>query len=208
MSHSIILQSVDIPLADPHFWTMSGSVRVGQLCHDFGLTWGSHSNNHFDILGLGSAHKLHLEMMLMALLTVQTYTISICIENMPPLSNYCHFFESDRTSLTAPFIQSELHASVALWSVTKYSHFESWDDRSSPSKIDHLVTWCNPWTNGLFYSASLMYLFEPKEGLLKHTMCSLCEIELFLGRCIHEKSILKTLPMNDALRWSHRLFIL
>ena len=49
MSHSIILQSVDIPLADPHFWTMSGSVRVGQLCHDFGLTWGSHSNNHFDI---------------------------------------------------------------------------------------------------------------------------------------------------------------
>ena len=49
MAHSIALQSVDIPLADPHFWTMSGSVRVGQLCHDFGLTWGSHSNNHFDI---------------------------------------------------------------------------------------------------------------------------------------------------------------
>ncbi len=49
MSHGIMLQSVDIPLADPHFWTMSGSVRVGQLCNDFGLTWGSHSNNHFDI---------------------------------------------------------------------------------------------------------------------------------------------------------------
>lgn len=49
MAHSIALQSVDIPLADPHFWTMSGSVRVGQLCNDFGLTWGSHSNNHFDI---------------------------------------------------------------------------------------------------------------------------------------------------------------
>lgn len=49
MCHSIALQSVDIPLADPHFWTMSGSVRVGQLCNDFGLTWGSHSNNHFDI---------------------------------------------------------------------------------------------------------------------------------------------------------------
>ena len=44
-----MLQSVDIPLADPHFWTMSGSVRVGQLCNEFGLTWGSHSNNHFDI---------------------------------------------------------------------------------------------------------------------------------------------------------------
>ena len=41
--------AVDIPLADPHFWTMAGSVRVAQLCHDWGLTWGSHSNNHFDI---------------------------------------------------------------------------------------------------------------------------------------------------------------
>lgn len=49
MQHSIMLQSVDIPLADPHFWTMSGSVRVGQLCNEFGLTWGSHSNNHLDI---------------------------------------------------------------------------------------------------------------------------------------------------------------
>ena len=49
MGHAIALQSVDIPLADPHFWTMSGSVRVAQMCHDWGLTWGSHSNNHFDI---------------------------------------------------------------------------------------------------------------------------------------------------------------
>lgn len=49
MSHAINLHSVDIPLADPHFWTMQGSVRVGQTCHDHGLTWGSHSNNHFDI---------------------------------------------------------------------------------------------------------------------------------------------------------------
>lgn len=49
MGHTIALQSVDIPLADPHFWTMQGSVRVAQLCHEWGLTWGSHSNNHFDI---------------------------------------------------------------------------------------------------------------------------------------------------------------
>ncbi|SFN14275.1 glucarate dehydratase [Formivibrio citricus] len=49
MSHAINLHSVDIPLADPHFWTMQGSVRVGQMCNDHGLTWGSHSNNHFDI---------------------------------------------------------------------------------------------------------------------------------------------------------------
>jgi glucarate dehydratase len=49
MGHAIILQSVDIPLADPHFWTMQGSVRVAQMCRDWGLTWGSHSNNHFDV---------------------------------------------------------------------------------------------------------------------------------------------------------------
>ena len=49
MGHAIQLQSVDIPLADPHFWTMAGSVRVAQMCCDWGLTWGSHSNNHFDI---------------------------------------------------------------------------------------------------------------------------------------------------------------
>jgi glucarate dehydratase len=47
--HALSLQSVDIPLADPHFWTMAGSVRVAQTCRDWGLTWGSHSNNHFDI---------------------------------------------------------------------------------------------------------------------------------------------------------------
>ena len=49
MVHALSLQSVDIPLADPHFWTMAGSVRVAQTCRDWGLTWGSHSNNHFDI---------------------------------------------------------------------------------------------------------------------------------------------------------------
>lgn len=49
LAHSIQLQAVDIPLADPHFWTMEGSVRVAQTCKMFGLTWGSHSNNHFDI---------------------------------------------------------------------------------------------------------------------------------------------------------------
>ncbi|MBU2704143.1 glucarate dehydratase [Sporomusaceae bacterium BoRhaA] len=49
MGHSVQLHSVDIPLADPHFWTMQGSVRIAQLCHEWGLTWGSHSNNHFDI---------------------------------------------------------------------------------------------------------------------------------------------------------------
>ncbi|MBC2663354.1 glucarate dehydratase [Novosphingobium flavum] len=49
MVEALQLGAVDIPLADPHFWTMAGSVRVAQTCRDWGLTWGSHSNNHFDI---------------------------------------------------------------------------------------------------------------------------------------------------------------
>ncbi len=49
LQHAVQLDAIDIPLADPHFWTMQGSVRVAQFCRDWGLTWGSHSNNHFDI---------------------------------------------------------------------------------------------------------------------------------------------------------------
>ena len=47
--HAVCAKSIDIVLADPHFWTMSGSVRIAQVLNDWGLTWGSHSNNHFDI---------------------------------------------------------------------------------------------------------------------------------------------------------------
>ena len=47
--HSAALKSVDIVLADPHFWGFGGSIRIAQLLNDWGLTWGSHSNNHFDI---------------------------------------------------------------------------------------------------------------------------------------------------------------
>lgn len=49
LKHALQLSAIDIPLADPHFWTMQGSVRVAQMCREWGLTWGSHSNNHFDI---------------------------------------------------------------------------------------------------------------------------------------------------------------
>ena len=49
LGHAIQLHAVDIPLADPHFWTMQGAVHVAEICNDWGLTWGSHSNNHFDI---------------------------------------------------------------------------------------------------------------------------------------------------------------
>ena len=47
--HAAALKSVDIVLADPHFWGFGGSVRMAQILNDWGLTWGSHSNNHFDI---------------------------------------------------------------------------------------------------------------------------------------------------------------
>ena len=46
---AIHLHALDVPLADCHFWTMQGAVRVSMLCELFGMTWGSHSNNHFDI---------------------------------------------------------------------------------------------------------------------------------------------------------------
>jgi glucarate dehydratase len=49
LKHALALEAVDIPLADPHFWTMEGSVAVGRVCKDYGLTWGCHSNNHFDV---------------------------------------------------------------------------------------------------------------------------------------------------------------
>jgi glucarate dehydratase len=49
LKHAVESTAIDIPLADPHFWTMHGSVRVAQFCRDWGLTWGSHSNNHFDV---------------------------------------------------------------------------------------------------------------------------------------------------------------
>ena len=49
LAHAVRQSAVDIPLADPHFWTPRGAVRVAQLCEEWGLTWGSHSNNHFDV---------------------------------------------------------------------------------------------------------------------------------------------------------------
>jgi glucarate dehydratase-related protein len=49
LAHALRLEAIDIPLADPHFWTLTGAVCVAQLCDDWGLTWGCHSNNHFDV---------------------------------------------------------------------------------------------------------------------------------------------------------------
>lgn len=49
LAHAIKQSAIDIPLADPHFWGMEGAVQVSSLCNHNGLSWGAHSNNHFDI---------------------------------------------------------------------------------------------------------------------------------------------------------------
>lgn len=54
--HAVALKAVDIVLADPHFWGFGGSVRMAQILNDWGYTWGSHSNNHFDITLTAFAH--------------------------------------------------------------------------------------------------------------------------------------------------------
>jgi hypothetical protein len=41
MAHAARANAVDTPVADPHFWTMVGSVRVPQLSRDFDLTCGA-----------------------------------------------------------------------------------------------------------------------------------------------------------------------
>lgn len=47
--HTVSLNACDIILADPHFWGFDGAVRMSQLLESWGLTFGIHSNNHFDI---------------------------------------------------------------------------------------------------------------------------------------------------------------
>lgn len=54
--HGASLKAVDIVLADPHFWGLEGSTRMAFVLNDWGLTWGSHSNNHFDITLAVYAH--------------------------------------------------------------------------------------------------------------------------------------------------------
>ena len=54
--HAAALKAVDIVLADPHFWGLEGSLRMASILNDWGLTWGSHSNNHFDITLTTFAH--------------------------------------------------------------------------------------------------------------------------------------------------------
>ena len=54
--HTASLNACDIILADPHFWGFDGAVRMSQLLDAWGLTWGIHSNNHFDVTLAAFAH--------------------------------------------------------------------------------------------------------------------------------------------------------
>lgn len=54
--HTVSLNACDIILADPHFWGFDGAIRMSQLLTSWGLTWGVHSNNHFDITLTAFAH--------------------------------------------------------------------------------------------------------------------------------------------------------
>ena len=56
--HTVSLNACDIILADPHFWGFDGAIRMSQLLHSWGLTWGVHSNNHFDITLAAFAQNL------------------------------------------------------------------------------------------------------------------------------------------------------
>ncbi len=48
MGHAVMLNAVDIPLADPHFWA-SPVPFAWRNCAMTGANRGCHSNNHFDI---------------------------------------------------------------------------------------------------------------------------------------------------------------
>lgn len=52
MKNAIRLDSVSIPLADPHFWTMQGCVRVAQLCDAPGTTHGVNVSTPFASLAM------------------------------------------------------------------------------------------------------------------------------------------------------------
>ena len=54
--HTASPNACDIILADPHFWGFDGAVRMSQLLDAWGLTWGIHSNNHFDVTLAAFAH--------------------------------------------------------------------------------------------------------------------------------------------------------
>jgi len=49
VGNTLFAAAVEIGPFGATFSAREGSVRIAQFCREWGLTWGSHSNNHFDI---------------------------------------------------------------------------------------------------------------------------------------------------------------
>ncbi len=116
LDHALQLQSVDIPLADPHFWTPRGSIDVAKLCQRWGLTWGSHSNNHFDIslamftqVGAAAPGKIT------ALDTHWIWQDGEHLTKEPPLIRDGHVAVPERPGLGVELDETALDAANALY---------------------------------------------------------------------------------------------
>ncbi|HMT43609.1 MAG TPA: enolase C-terminal domain-like protein [Chakrabartia sp.] len=116
MAHAVQLQSVDIPLADPHFWTMDGAVRVAQLCATLGLTWGSHSNNHFDIsLAMFTHAAAAAPGRITAIDTHWIWQEGEALTKEPPVIEDGHVALSDRPGLGLELDEDALEAAHQLY---------------------------------------------------------------------------------------------
>ncbi len=116
MGHTVRLQSVDIPLADPHFWTPRGSIDVAKLCDRWGLTWGSHSNNHFDIsLAMFTQVGAAAPGTITALDTHWIWQDGQRLTKEPPLIRDGHVAVPERPGLGVEIDETELEAAHQLY---------------------------------------------------------------------------------------------
>ena len=116
MGHAVRLQSVDIPLADPHFWTPRGSIDVAKLCDRWGLTWGSHSNNHFDIsLAMFTQVGAAAPGTITALDTHWIWQDGQRLTKAPPLIRDGHVAVPERPGLGVEIDETELEAAHRLY---------------------------------------------------------------------------------------------
>lgn len=116
MGHTVRLQSVDIPLADPHFWTPRGSIDVAKLCDRWGLTWGSHSNNHFDIsLAMFTQVGAAAPGAITALDTHWIWQDGQRLTKQPPLIRDGHVAVPERPGLGVEIDETELEAAHQLY---------------------------------------------------------------------------------------------
>lgn len=132
--HAAVEKSVDIVLADPHFWTMSGSVRIGQVLDDWGLTWGSHSNNHFDISLAIFAHcAAAAPGAITAMDTHWIWQDGQELTKNPPRIEKGKIHVSD-----APGLGLELDMGAVMRANKLYSQLES-GDRNDAAAMQHLI---------------------------------------------------------------------